>query len=194
MRLEEYKSKFNQMKGKFNALSEQKASYKTRLDNSILRMDSIEKAQALIQNVAQETQSQLKFCLEDIVNTLLQTCFPDNYEFKIEFEIKRGRTEASLFLFKDGYEVQPKGGIADIISLGLRIAVWNIGNTRNVLCLDESLKWLSADLQPMVAEVLKDISHKLSIQIIMPSHLEPLLDMADKVYRIKNVEGVSQIS
>jgi len=194
MKLEDYKAKLNKLKGKLETLETQLKQQEIKRDLASERLISIEKAQALIQTVSQETQSQLKFCLEDIVNTLLQTCFPDDYTFKIDFDIKRGRTEASILLLKNGYEVQPKGGIADIISLGLRIAVWNIGSTRNTLCLDESLKWLSADLQPRAAEIVKEISHKLNIQIIMPSHLQPLLEMADKVYQIRNVNGVSQIS
>lgn len=194
MKLEEYKAALNKCIGRYDSYVTQKAQLEKQRDDANTLLKNIELTQALIQNVSQETQSQLKYSLEDIVNSLLQTCFPDDYEFHIDFEIKRGRTEATIALFKNGYEVQPKGGIADIISLGLRIAVWNIGNSRNVLCLDESLKWLSADLQPMAGEILKEISHKLKLQVIMPSHIVPLLNMADQVYTVKNINGVSQVS
>lgn len=191
--IQEYKDKLNRLKGKQESLqltlSEWESKLKIAQDDTI----NIELAQALIQETAQETQSQLKYCLEDIVNSLLNACFP-GYEVAVEFDVSGGRTEANIVLYKEGYEIKPKGGIADIISLGFRIAVWSIGNSRNVLCLDESLKWLSADLQPMAGEILHEISHKLGINIIMPSHIEPLLDMADKVYRVKIVDGVSKVT
>ena len=62
------------------------------------------------------------------------------------------------------------------------------------MCLDESLKWLSAALPPTAGEILHEISHKPAINIIMPSHIEPLLDMADEVYKIRNVDGISQLA
>lgn len=194
MTLSEYKAKLNQMKGKKDSLSRQLENCNELHGKAEKRQVTLELTQALIQKVAQDTQSQLKFCLEDIVNTLLKTCFSDDYEFKISFDLKRSRTEATLYLYKNGYEVQPKGGIADIISLGLRLAVWNIGNTRNTLCLDESLKWLSADLQPRAAEVLKEISSKLGIQILMPSHVSAFIESADKIYTVRNIDGVSHVS
>lgn len=191
--IQDYKDKINRLKGKQEALLLSLAEWEDRLENAKGETINIELSQALIQQTAQETQSQLKYCLEDIVNSLLNSCFP-GYTVSVEFDVSGGRTEANIVLYKEGYEIKPKGGIADIISLGFRIAVWSIGNSRNVLCLDESLKWLSADLQPMAGEILHEISHKLGINIIMPSHIEPLLDMADKVYKIRNVDGISQLA
>lgn len=185
------RARYNQLMGRKTAAESRKAQRALSFEVSNKRMNTLDLTQALVQKVAQETQSQLKYHLEDIVNALLKTCFDESFAFTIDFELKRGRTEANLLLLKDGFEVAPKGGIADIISLGMRVATWSIGNTRNVLCLDESLKWLSADLQPMAAQTLSEITKKLGLQVILVTHLPSIIERGDNIYKITQQNGRS---
>ena len=160
---------------------------------------AIEQAQKIIQTVAQQTQEELKYNIEEIVTLALSAVFEDPYEFVIDFVQKRGRTEAKL-LFKLGENmIDPLmasgGGPVDIAAFALRIAMWNIKHprTRPIIILDEPFKFLSRDLQPKAGLMLSEISKKLGIQIIMVTHNEDLIDSADKVIRIKIFKGVSKV-
>ena len=156
--------------------------------------------QALVQKVAKETQEQLKFQIEDIVKTCIDTCFPDEYDFKVEFEIKRGKTECALKFYKNGHEIDDLlesggGGVVDIASFGIRIAAWSLGNTANTLVLDEPFKFLSRDLQARGGEILSEISKKLHLQIIMNTHIPELVEQSNRVFKVQlQKEGEWEVS
>ena len=162
------------------------------------RRKNIEKAQVLIQITAKETQEKLKFHIQDIVNTALDTCFPGEYDFIVDFQLKRGRTEAELYLLKEGERIDPMdasgGGVVDIIAFALRLAAWSLSRTDNVIILDEPFKFLSVNLRPLAGEILKKLSEKLKIQMIMVTHDEEMVSIADKVFRVVQKKGRSIVT
>ena len=161
----------------------------------------LEQAQAFLQKIAQDTQSQLKLKIEDIVNLALETCFPNEYIFQLQFTISRGKTDAELVFLsqKTGRPIDPMnasgGGVVDLTAFALRIASYTLeSGIDNVIILDEPFRFLSRDLQERASEVLKTLSTKLGIQIIMVTHISEFIDVADKVFRVKkNDKGISQI-
>lgn len=189
---------YNKMVGKKEVLDKQLGEFQEDAKKQERRLLAIEKTQALIQKTAQETQEQLRYHIEDIVRSAMDAVFPDVYDFAVEFEIKRNKTEANLKFTKDGFDIDVMnssgGGVVDAASLGLRLAAWSLGNSNNVLILDESLKFLSADLVPRMAEVLQELSTKLNLQIIMVSHSSGLIQMADMIYTVEQKGGVSCVS
>ena len=195
-----YKSLLDQSIGRRDALQSQKDAYLKKIDYLIERQKTIELVQALVQKVAKETQEQLKFQIEDIVKTCIDTCFPDEYDFKVEFEIKRGKTECALKFYKNGHEIvdlleSGGGGVVDLASLGLRVASWALSNTANTLVLDEPCKNLSRNLQDRAGEILSELSTKLGIQIIMSTHIPELVEQSGKVFDVKlQKEGTWEIS
>jgi len=161
---------------------------KSQLENAI---QAIENVQAFIQNTAQETQNTIRLRIQNIVQSAIDTCFPYEYHFQMNFETRRGKTECDLYLeTEEGNRVNIKdaagGGVADIVSFGLRIAAWTISNTDNVILLDEPFKFLSRDLRPLGAEIIKRISDTLNIQFIIITHDSEILDIANKEFKIKN--------
>jgi hypothetical protein len=185
-----YKSLLDQSIGRRDTLQYQKDHYLQKIDYLIERQKTIEIVQALVQKVAKETQEQLKFQIEDIVKTCIDTCFPDEYDFKVEFEIKRGKTECALKFYKNGHEIDDLlesggGGVVDVASLGLRVAAWCLGNTANTLVLDEPGKFVSRCLVRQFADVIKVLSEKLGLQIIMVSHIPEFIENSEKVFNVK---------
>ncbi len=161
------------------------------------QIDIIQRAQILIQDIAQKTQSNIVIHIENIVDKALETVFGDEYKFKFEFEQKRGKVEVNYFLLrKDGSEIDimngAGGGVIDIVSFALRIAVWTISNNvENVVILDEPFRFLSQDLQDRAGEILKELSVKLGIQFIIVSHNEKLISYADKIFFVKKSQNFS---
>jgi DNA repair exonuclease SbcCD ATPase subunit len=153
----------------------------------------IEEAQTVLQLIAKQTQENIRYKLEDIVNLSLSTVFGSRYRFEIKFEIKREQTEASLVLFDGVNEIDPiesnGGGINDVLSFALRIALLIISKNRRILILDEPMKFISADLREFCYELMAKLSHDLGIQIICVTHEEELKSKADLVYKVGQKEG-----
>lgn len=165
------------------------------------RQKLIEKSQAFLQRVAQQTQEHLKFQVEDIVNLALETCFPGEYTFQIMFNISRGKTDAELVFLdqKTGRQVDPMnasgGGVVDLTCFALRIACYALERgIDNVIVLDEPFRFLSRDLQERAGEILRTLSKKMNLQIILVSHIGEIINVADKVFEVKKDDkGVSHI-
>lgn len=195
--IEKYRDKLNQTKGKVSALKQEADDYTLKEEENRNRILALEQALVFVQDVAQKTQEQLVLHIQDVVNTALDTCFPDEYEFNLVFEIKRNKTEARLVFMKNGFEIDPMeasgGGVVDVASFALRIAAWSLGKTNNVICLDEPMKFLSRDLQPRAGEILQEISKKLGIQFIMVSHVADIIQSADRVFEINLNKGASMV-
>ena len=131
----------------------------------------------------------------------METCFPGEYTFEILFEISRGKTNAELVFLdqKTGRQIDPMdasgGGVVDLTTFALRIACYALEhNTDNVIVLDEPFRFLSRDLQERAGEILKTLSEKMNLQIIMVSHISEIINVADKVFEVKKgSDGVSRI-
>lgn len=199
MDINRVKQLFLQSKGMKKQIENNLIQNKTTLDNLNDRIKLLEQAQAFLQKVAQDTQSQLKFQIEDIVNLALETCFPNEYEFQLQFNIARGKTDAELVFLsqKTGRPIDPMnasgGGVVDLTAFALRIASYALEQgVDNVIILDEPFRFISRDLQARAGEILKSLSTKLGIQILMVTHIGQMIDVADKVFEVKkNSDGRS---
>lgn len=181
----------------------QKSISKCNEDKQVLedKLKLTEEAQIFLQSVAQSTQEKLRFQVEDIVNLALETCFPSEYVFKINFKLSRGKTEAELkFLSqKTGLPIDPMnasgGGVVDLTSFALRIASWVLEReSDNVIILDEPFRFVSRDLVDRAGKILKVLSDKMKLQIILVTHIPELIEVADRVFEVKkNSSGISKI-
>lgn len=198
MDLTNYASKLDKILGKVSLLTQQQNQAKTKKEELQFIQKHLEEAQVFIQNVAQKTQEQLRFHLQDIIQLALDSCFPGEYEFNVLFEIKRGQTEARLVFMKNGFEVDPidasGGGVAELAAFALRIATWTLGKTNNTMILDEPFKAVSLDVRPRAIEILKQLSEKLSLQFIVVTHDPSIVDIADKIFEVKLIDNISKVS
>lgn len=151
------------------------------------KLEAVEKAQLLIQTAAHKIESSIAYHLSDLVNTPLQALFPGNV-FDIEFTTKNNSSHAAITVEKGGSKQAPLdsagGGLADVVALGLRLAVWSMGKTADLLCLDEPAKNLDEIRSPIMTTLLKDISSQLKVQVFMATHKEDQIDSADRVYKV----------
>lgn len=195
--LAEYQKKILQARASKTILEKQILDTAKALEYEKAKTLVIEQVQVLIQTVAKETQEQLCYHVCDIVNTAIDTIFNSDYTFKMDFEIKRGKTEANLYLLKEGEKIDPVdavgGGLVDVISFALRLSALTLGTTDKVIVLDEPAKFLSQDLKPLFGEVLKNLSQKLGLQIVFVTHDEAFIDIADRVFEVSIKHGKSLV-
>ena len=88
------------------------------------------------------------------------------------------------------------GGAVDVAAFGLRIASWVMQqpHTRNVIVLDEPLRFLSKDRQSKASEIIKELSNKLNLQFIIVTHEQALTEYADKVFQVTQSKGISSVN
>lgn len=141
-----------------------------KADSLAQRKLDIEGAVLRIQQVARDTQGQLRVRLENIVQTALDVVFPDSYTFKVEFVPRRGRTEVDMWLDKDGTRMDPLdsngGGVVDVISLALRVCCLTLSSYDRVLLLDEPFPRIRGLARQRLGELVTMISRELGIQVI----------------------------
>ena len=197
--LTELKEALQIKKGVRQRIETELEAKETKLKQLQTDLFSYEKARAIMQLVAKETQEQLEYKISELVSLGLSAIFDNPYELVLNYEIKRGKTEADL-LFKRGENVvKPMlasgGGAVDVAAFGLRVAIWSLKSprTRNTIVLDEPFKYLSFRHQAKAGQLLSEISSKLGIQIIMVTHNQEFISAADKVFNVSKVNGISKV-
>lgn len=201
MEIEKIKNTIQQCKGIDIQIQKSLNEYKNKKSDLEKKLKLTEEAQVFLQTVAQSTQEKLKFQVEDIVNLALETCFPNEYTFKINFKMSRGKTEAELKFYSQRTElpIDPMnasgGGVVDLTSFALRIASWVLEReTDNVIILDEPFRFVSRDLVDRAGKILKVLSEKMNLQIILVTHIPELVEVADRIFEVKkNSDGFSKI-
>lgn len=195
--LEGIKHKLISKKAERGLLIKQLAEKKTEKEEADSKYANTVKAREIVQIVAEQTQKQIEFQISNLVSTALASVFPDPYEFKLSFVQRRNKTECDLLFIKNGKECDPfsatGGGAIDIANFALRVAIWSIKKTRNVFILDEPFRFVSIDLQEKCSAMLKEISEKLGLQVIMISHLPQIIGSADLILKVENIKGISQV-
>ena len=198
--IKKYRYKLEQKKGQQKQVQENIARHEIDLKTAQDNLANAQQAQLIIQVVAQETQEQLEYHLNELVSLAMIAIFGDDaYALKMAFEIKRGKTEVQPKFERNEMEYNPilgtGGGPVDVAALTLRPTLWNLEkpHRRAVLFLDEPLRFLSVNLHEKAAELLSEISHRLGLQIIMVTHSEALAEKADKVFVIDQKDGQSFI-
>jgi len=193
------RSKLDQLKGKKAHIEQSLIQAKETVKERKRDLKRHELALDIIRGAALATQQQLQFHISDIVSSALDTVFDDPYEMVVEFVQRRNKTECDLSFKKGDLLLDPLSasgcGAVDIASFALRVASWTMRKprSRNVIILDEPFKHLSVNLLPQAGELLKKICDEMNVQIIMVTHSEELVDSADKVFRVNQIEGVSKI-
>ena len=157
-----------------------------------------EKAQIVLQGVAKKTQANLEIHFSDLVTLALQSVFDEPLQFTMNVVARRNTTEVDLLLGDaGGTDDDPMdcsgGGALDIASFALRVAFWSLRKNRHTLILDEPFKYVSPDLQHKVSDMIRLLSDKLKIQIIMVSHADEINYSADKTFLVSKITGVSKV-
>lgn len=194
----DYRSKIERAKGKQLLLQKQFKEARKTKRNTDRDLKNSEKALIVIQEVSKKTLKELEYRIGEVVSLALSAVFDEPYRLTLISSIKRGKTEFSLYFERDGEKVRPYdssgGGAVDVAAFALRIALWSLKNpkTRNTIILDEPMKFISQDLRDKAGEMIKEISQRLNLQIIMVSHDEALIDAADTCYEVRMRNGISK--
>ena len=168
------------------------------LDNDMVEW---EQARDVVIRVMLATQGRVKTFVEDVVTQALSTIYGDNHSFELEYDQKRNQVEATPWIVIDGERNSPRdevgGGILDIASLAMRLAVWALTDPlpSRTFLLDEPSKFLSVDMQPEFGRMLAELADMLDVQFVVVTHSPEVAEAAGKTYTIvKGGDGVSKVT
>lgn len=181
----------------------QKQVLQKQLDNQLSnkqalqnRYDDLVEARRIISEAARSTQLQFQGFVESLVTMAIQTVFPEQqYRFVMEFDLRANRSEINLLVQqgeKEAYrpEDEQGGGLLDVLSFALRVVMWSLEKPRSrpVFVMDEPFRYCGK-LTSLAGNMMKEISQKLGIQIIMVTHEDSLSEIADKSWLVRREKG-----
>lgn len=194
-----FRQLLEQKTGQFNQINFQWGALRQTLYELQEQQGDLEKAQFIITEVALLTQNQLKYHVSEIATLALASVFDNPYELELDFVQRRNQTECDIYFVRDGERVDPLSssgvGCVDVAAFALRIALWSLQKprTRPILILDEPFRNVSFNYQGKVSAMVKSISERLGIQILMVTHSEELSVVADRVFKINQKRGKSHV-
>lgn len=200
----EAKEKFLIRKGNYQNLLNTKENLLKKRAEKLEDIEVLEQAKILLQESSRYAKEQVKVQLEKLVTSGLQYIFEEDLRFEIAItESGKARTEAEFYVVskQDGEEIRTKpesargGGIVDVVSLILRVAVLQSYTpaVEGPLILDEPVKMVSANYIEKVGEFLQQLNQYFGRQIIMATHNIYLTEIADKKYSVSQNQGISQV-
>jgi len=197
--IQPYRNLLEQQKGQAFQIEKSLSTLQDELREKKRSLTRHEQAREVIREVALKTQEKLQFHISDITSLALEAVFHEPYKLEVEFVQRRNKTECDLYFVRHGEKMDPLsasgGGAVDVAAFALRIASWSMARprTRNVIILDEPLRFLSADLQERASAMIKEVSKKLGIQFILVTHESILASYADRIFETSIKKGKTKI-
>lgn len=206
------------LRGKLNreqiTLSERKGQQRRLLQDQAARVAQLAQMREqssvydqvilLLQQTAEHARAQAKAQIEMLVTNTLRSVFGPEYRFQIDLVEKAGRPEAEFYVFSrfGDAELQSRpqesrgGGVVDVVSLGLRIAMIQTYRPRleGPLILDEPAKHVSDEYIQPTAQFLQMVSQAFGRQVLMVTHNPHLAETAEVAYQVVLRDGASQVS
>ena len=185
-------SEVSSLQGQCSLLGEQSEQLNIKLSDLKHKQEIYRKAIELLTLVQKTTEERIKSAFESIVSYALQFIYSQDYQFKLEFN-RRGNLGGIDFNIITPQFQEPAdptdtsgGGILDILSLALRIALLELSRPKieGTLIFDESFKHLSANYLPKAEQFLEALNRKLGRQIILITHQTELMNESNNIIRI----------
>lgn len=203
--LASWKSRYEQGRGQLALLRKQREEKDAALAQVRKNIDLWRQVQVLLTKVSDYARRQLVERIEETVTAALQTVLADD-SLRFEIEMKElggkpaaewrvvsryGNTEVS-----NNPEDARGGGIVDIVSLALRLALLELSRPRpeGPVILDEPAKMVSAEYAENLAYFLRSYAQKTGRQFLVITHNETLAQSGDVAYRVTQENGVSEVT
>lgn len=204
MELQTIKNNYLTMNSRAVTLAEQIKQHEYELGALSEEEDQINQAYTFLQVVADEAQNEIKADVDGLVTMAVQSIFGNDYTF--DLQIDRTNTSAPykpiVWETVDGVATQytPKdemgGSMVDPIAFIFRVVLRSlkIEPSRNTFWLDEPMKNMGkGELLISAADMLREVSHSLGLQLIIITHEDELAWRADRAWRLTRPWGRTQV-
>ena len=167
-------------------------------------IETWELVQQLLSMTSEASREQIRAHIEATVTAALKTVFGEGLSFRVVIGQMGGQPTVdwnveSLYgdnVISTGVEDARGGGVVDVISLALRLAVLEIYQPKigGPLVLDEPGRHVSAEYAVNLARFLQAYSKQTGRQCVMVTHQTALAEYADRSFRVVLRSGVSEVT
>ncbi len=195
---------YERAKGQRELLLTQKSAKESEAAQCRRDLNVWKLVQVLYTETSEYAREQTKQRIEETVTAALQAVFPD-YDLRFRVNIRQvgGQPVAEWEVISrygteecaNSPEDARGGGITDVVSLALRLAVLELGRPKIAapLLLDEPGKMVSIEYAGNLAMFLKTYAAETGRQVIMITHNNTLTDVADVSVQVRKSGGQSQV-
>jgi len=203
-RLSKSRLALEQRKGELARVTADRDRCNLELAKFLEQQQVFEQVGQLLQQTAEHAREQARANIESLVSSTLQAIFGPAYGFQIEMTEKAGRPEAEFYVLSEHQgellKTKPQdsrgGGVVDVLSLGLRIAMLETYRPRlqGPMLLDEPAKHVSDEYIQATADLLQAVADSFGRQVIMVTHSAHLAESGTVAYRVHLQDGRSVVS
>lgn len=177
----------------YDYLSNKEVLFSQEVEKNTKLLTVLTEAESFCRSLLNVKQESVITVLQEIVSKCLECIIGDKYSLKIELSESRNRPSCEITLCRGDKELSLRdeevgGGVVDIVSFGLRLAVWLVsGRPGNVFVLDEPLKFLQSmpkEEQENLVTFIRDFSLTFGVQFIIVTHSEPIVAAGDRIFRV----------
>jgi hypothetical protein len=131
----------------------------------------------------------------DTLTKGVRQVFGDDISVRLETSVERSGLATDMVVVSNGHELDPSldgGSLVQVLSFLMRTLFVRLYRPplRPVIILDEALNAVSAEYQPSVAALLKQIVDSLGVQVLLVTHNSVYAEYADAIYSVR--KGVVQ--
>lgn len=202
MRLAQARSRYDQGAGQLALLRHQRNEKDETLTRVKGNIDLWNQVQILLTKVSDYARRQLVERIEETVTAALQTVLADDsLRFMVEIGERNKQSTAEWRVVSRYAEVEisnnPEdargGGIVDIVSLALRLALLELTRPRpeGLVVLDEIAKMVSVQYSYNLARFLKAYAQETGRQLLLVTHNSTLALSGDRICWVEKRDGVS---
>lgn len=202
--LSKMQSAYNSGVGARDLLQQQLADKQAALTEAQADIAVWEQCQVLFAKTSEFARQQITSHIEQVVTAALVAVFGEGLSFRIVIGDRGGQPTAEWQVVSQYGDVEVSanpedargGGITDIVSLALRLAMLELINPRveGPVLFDEPAKMVSKEYAGNLAYFLKQYAEKAGRQVVIITHNAQLADAADKTYLVRQADGRSEVS
>lgn len=202
--LQAARDELNRRRGQRDRLLQDRAEQAARAAALAEETRILEQVIVLLKETSDHAREQARQAIEGLVTHSLRNIFGPDFGFRIELKEAGGRPQAEFYvtsaLAGERLETRPEhsrgGGVVDVVSLGLRIAMLETYRPAldGPLVLDEPAKHVSDDYIQPVAAFLRAVASHFGRQVLMVTHNQHLAAMADRGFLVTLRDGASAVT
>lgn len=177
----DYRNRVNKLLAQRRTVAELVKKEEEALNDGMTSLESIIEAQKIAQAVAAQVQHSAHERIAAVVDRCMAAVFDEPYSLDIQFEQKRGKTEAVIQFKRGELVVEPLeaagGGVVDVAAFALRLAclVLRRPALRRLIVLDEPFRFVhSPRYRERVRTMLETLASEMGVQIIMVTGIDEL--------------------
>lgn len=198
MNYEDIKIEYDRLFYKKITLLSEKNKLRKKIKKENKEIKNLIDTRLLLNETVKIVQKRFKDFIEKTVTGAIQKIFNRDLVFILKYEEKRNEIESKIIIEENGEELDPEddlgGSIIDIIAFAFKIVLWGVSSpkTRNTFIFDEPFKW-TGKLISFTGAIMKELSRTLDFQVIIITHEDELINIADKVFKIEHINGKSEV-